>query len=223
MNAVAKNLKELRMAAGLTQDQLAETLHVTRQAVSSWETGRSEPDLDTLAALAEALGADPAELIYGRKEPDYPKKQRKYVICCIVFGAVVLLGILSLYTVRLWLLAYKGRTFDPIPYFVYLTGFLPLVFAAGGALLMSILSLGNDLRIRKPWSVICLLFGIACLTPALTTAVQFAAWRPAVNLVSTIDLIFPFAFNSIMDIDIFLKLLPFLGGAGIFLGVNGRK
>ena len=41
MNAVGKNLKVLRQRAGLTQDALAERLHVTRQAVSSWETGKT--------------------------------------------------------------------------------------------------------------------------------------------------------------------------------------
>ena len=41
MNAVGKNLKQLRQREKLTQDALAERLHVTRQAVSSWET-RSE-------------------------------------------------------------------------------------------------------------------------------------------------------------------------------------
>lgn len=34
---IGGNLKQLRMAQGLTQDQLAEKLHVTRQAVSNWE------------------------------------------------------------------------------------------------------------------------------------------------------------------------------------------
>ena len=41
MNAVAKNLKCLRKQAAMTQEDLAERLHVTRQAVSSWETGVS--------------------------------------------------------------------------------------------------------------------------------------------------------------------------------------
>ena len=40
MNAVGKNLKQLRQREKLTQDALAERLHVTRQAVSSWETGQ---------------------------------------------------------------------------------------------------------------------------------------------------------------------------------------
>ena len=41
MNVVGRNLKQLRQRAALTQDALAERLHVTRQAVSSWETGGS--------------------------------------------------------------------------------------------------------------------------------------------------------------------------------------
>lgn len=41
MNAVGKNLKQLRQREKLTQDALAERLHVTRQAVSSWETGKT--------------------------------------------------------------------------------------------------------------------------------------------------------------------------------------
>ena len=43
MNAVGKNLKQLRQREKLTQDALAERLHVTRQAVSSWETGKPQP------------------------------------------------------------------------------------------------------------------------------------------------------------------------------------
>ena len=42
MNAVGKNLEQLRQRAELTQDALAERLHETRQAGSSWETGVSQ-------------------------------------------------------------------------------------------------------------------------------------------------------------------------------------
>ena len=62
---VGRNLKRLRQRSGLTQDDLAERLHVTRQAVSAWETGKNQPDVETLTAMAEALGADVRELIYG--------------------------------------------------------------------------------------------------------------------------------------------------------------
>ena len=47
---IGTNIKKLRTTAGLTQDQLAERLYVTRQTVSNWERGISRPDLDQLEA-----------------------------------------------------------------------------------------------------------------------------------------------------------------------------
>lgn len=41
MNVVSNSIKKLREEKGMTQDELAEQLNVTRQAVSSWETGGS--------------------------------------------------------------------------------------------------------------------------------------------------------------------------------------
>ena len=46
-------LKQLRTDAGLTQDELAERVYVTRQAVSRWETGETQPNTDTLKLLSK--------------------------------------------------------------------------------------------------------------------------------------------------------------------------
>lgn len=51
-----ENLTRVRKARGITQEELAAQLNVSRQAVSKWETGESLPDLYKLAALADALG-----------------------------------------------------------------------------------------------------------------------------------------------------------------------
>lgn len=48
-------IRELRVRSGMTQDELAERLHVTRQAVSRWETGKTVPDTALLAAIAAAF------------------------------------------------------------------------------------------------------------------------------------------------------------------------
>ena len=52
---LAENLKALRKAKGLSQEELAARLHVVRQTVSKWEKGRSVPDADLLIRLAEEL------------------------------------------------------------------------------------------------------------------------------------------------------------------------
>ena len=44
---------ELRMKRGLSQDELAEKLFVTRQAVSRWETGETTPNTETLKLLSK--------------------------------------------------------------------------------------------------------------------------------------------------------------------------
>ena len=54
----AGRLRELREAAGWTQDQLAERVGVKREAVARWEAGRREPGWSNVLALAEALGVD---------------------------------------------------------------------------------------------------------------------------------------------------------------------
>ena len=66
-------IKKLRIQQGLSQDELAERIHVVRQTVSKWERGTSVPDADSLMALARALGVSAAELLgesaMAEKEP----------------------------------------------------------------------------------------------------------------------------------------------------------
>ena len=57
-------IKKLRTEQGLSQDELAERIHVVRQTVSKWERGTSVPDADSLVALARALGVSAAELLW---------------------------------------------------------------------------------------------------------------------------------------------------------------
>ena len=67
-------IKKLRIEQGLSQDELAERVHVVRQTVSKWERGTSVPDADSLMALARALGVSAAELLgesaIAKKEPN---------------------------------------------------------------------------------------------------------------------------------------------------------
>ena len=58
MHDIARNLKRLRRQKGLTQEELADKLHVTRQAVSNWERNQNLPELEVLLAAAEAMGGE---------------------------------------------------------------------------------------------------------------------------------------------------------------------
>ena len=67
MNKVKTMIKLFRTEKGMNQEQLAERLHVTRQAVSNWETGKTQPDIETLTHLAECFGVSVEQLIYGKE------------------------------------------------------------------------------------------------------------------------------------------------------------
>lgn len=75
---VGKNIKKAREAKGISQEQLAERLNVTRQAVSNWERGKTEPDIQMLQQLSEVLEVSVEELIYG--ESTAKEKTRNWSI-----------------------------------------------------------------------------------------------------------------------------------------------
>ncbi len=55
---LSDNIKSLRKARGMTQEELAIRLNIVRQTVSKWEKGLSVPDADMLQRLAETLEVD---------------------------------------------------------------------------------------------------------------------------------------------------------------------
>lgn len=63
---IANRLVELRQALGLSQEALASSLGVSRQAVSKWERGESSPDTDNLIALASLYGVSLDALLLDR-------------------------------------------------------------------------------------------------------------------------------------------------------------
>jgi len=58
-------IRSLRESRGMTQEALAERLHVSSKAVSKWETGQGLPDITLLEPLAAALGISVIELFSG--------------------------------------------------------------------------------------------------------------------------------------------------------------
>lgn len=69
IESVGIKIAELRKIKGMTQEQLANSLHVTDKAISKWETGGGYPDISLLSKIAEVLSVSIDFLLTG-KEPD---------------------------------------------------------------------------------------------------------------------------------------------------------
>ena len=67
-NTLGKRISDLRRQKGLKQDDLAEKLNVSPQAVSKWENDQTCPDITLLPELAKILGVSVDELLSGKKE-----------------------------------------------------------------------------------------------------------------------------------------------------------
>lgn len=101
----SERFRELRKKSGLSQEELAEKLNVSRQAVSKWETGAAVPTADKLAEIADFFGVSLDMLMRGSENPesiipekqrvDSPKKIRKVTAVCMIAAAVLAVLILA--------------------------------------------------------------------------------------------------------------------------------
>ena len=99
MSAVNENLKYLRQAKGLTQAMVADAIGVTRQTISSYESGRTQPDLEILKSLAEVYQADIYDILYGGNRL---QKRLKFLYrTAYLLTAVLLIGLL-VHSALLW-------------------------------------------------------------------------------------------------------------------------
>ena len=99
-----EKLQELRKSRGLTQEELAGILFVSRTAISKWESGRGYPSIDSLKEISSYFSVSIDELLSGEKLISIAEKENKSNIrniCDWLFGVVdicsFLLIILPLY------------------------------------------------------------------------------------------------------------------------------
>ena len=80
-NTLGKRISEQRKIKGMKQEELAEKLNVSAQAVSKWENDQSCPDISILPELSKLLGISIDELLTGEKEAQkvrvLPESERK--------------------------------------------------------------------------------------------------------------------------------------------------
>lgn len=76
--SLAENLQYLRAREGVTQEQLAERLDVSRQSVSKWESSASFPEMDTLIKLCNMFHTDMDTLLRGSVEQSFSEDTAGY-------------------------------------------------------------------------------------------------------------------------------------------------
>lgn len=91
-----EKLQELRKSRGLTQQELAEALYVSRTAISKWESGRGYPSIDSLKEISGFFSVSIDDLLSGEKLVSLAKKENQSNIrhiCDLLFGIVDLMNI----------------------------------------------------------------------------------------------------------------------------------
>lgn len=88
-SVIGRHIAAARKQAGLTQEELADRLHVTRQTISNYESMRSQPDIQMLVQLADCLQVPVEELIYGRGAKRPARAFGGLATCCRNLGIAV--------------------------------------------------------------------------------------------------------------------------------------
>lgn len=96
---LSKRIKSEREKKKISQDVLAEQLHVSRQAISKWETGQSYPDLDKLVQLSEFFNITIDELVKGdaKLKEELIKGGKGMSGLAILSYVLLLLGIITIF------------------------------------------------------------------------------------------------------------------------------
>jgi transcriptional regulator with XRE-family HTH domain len=86
---LGEKLKKLRTDNGLTQDELAEKIYVTRTAISKWETDKGYPSIESLKAIASFFSITVDELLSSEEILAIAKENQKQTekdFCDLAFG-----------------------------------------------------------------------------------------------------------------------------------------
>ena len=111
---LGENIRTRREALKLSQEYVAEYLGVSRQAVSKWETGKSEPTAANLVGLSELLEIGLSELVEDKKAaPDPPpKKEPNHILQANLIKLAIILQASFLYAAAMAIFDYRRRQGD---------------------------------------------------------------------------------------------------------------
>jgi len=197
MKDISKRIKELRMERNMTQDDLAERLHVTRQTVSSWETKKTRPDVEMLEAIAQVFEIELTELLYGKQKehrfegvrssgPSDPKMVKQAKILGIIFVVGFLLRYLFpliIQGVNLIGMSFGGDSLLSTSNFTLVMAFLLITnwsFAFLGPFVLALISIKNDVSIKSTvWRKRIFVIGVVL---AIMAVLSWPVWIIFVQL-----------------------------------------
>lgn len=104
-----EKLQELRKNKGITQEELAENLYVSRTAISKWESGRGYPSIDSLKAISRYFSVTIDELICTEEIMIAAKEEKEDFMC--KYGALIC-SMLDIFTVVLLAIPIYGNGSD---------------------------------------------------------------------------------------------------------------
>ena len=135
----------------MTQQELAEKLNVTRQAVSNWENGKTQPDIDMLQNIAGELQITIEELIYGQKISGEPavRDRRPLIKKTVILAAAAAAMAFFVSGYDSW--AQEVAEMQYTVEWVFLSNYLlhPVLFLLIGLGGFSLLSVFFDIHVRS--------------------------------------------------------------------------
>ena len=117
---LSEKLQTLRKSRGLTQEELAEALCVSRTAVSKWESGRGYPSIDSLKELSSFFSVTIDDLLSAEKLISIAEKEKRSNIRKMVSQ---LFGVTDLFALLLIVLPLYPKTVNGYVYSVDLTAY----------------------------------------------------------------------------------------------------
>ena len=136
----SERLKEEREKRNWSQNDLAETLHVSRQSVSKWETGKNYPSIEIIIHLSDLFGITIDELLRSDEELTQKviedSKQLAYPKWKVFFDSLFMIGVfLFIAKIVVWMLnKFAGASITIVADAPYVMNLLPLVFMIIGGI-----------------------------------------------------------------------------------------
>ncbi len=159
-----EKLQELRKSRGLTQEELAEALFVSRTAISKWESGRGYPSIDSLKEISSYFSVSIDDLLSGEQLIFVAEKENQSNLNSV---CDLLLGFVDLFSLMLIFLPLYPKPVNGYIYSVNLLGYID----------------GNTFIIRIYWALFISLT-ITGIMKILMVYFKFEKGKKAVTFIS---------------------------------------